>query len=159
VTLDQMVEAMSREGIRFVLIGGLAAIAHGSAYNTNDLDVCYDTADDNVTKLLDLLKQWEPYPRGWDPSLPWYFDARTFKTTPLLTLRTLEGDIDLLDTVAGVGDYNACLAASDAINLGEHEIRVLNLDALINAKKAAGRKKDRERLIELEAIRALREQS
>ena len=157
--LDEMVEALSREGIRFVLIGGVAAIAHGSAYNTNDLDICYDTADDNVAKLLELLKPWEPYPRGWDPSLPWYFDARTFKTTPLLTLRTREGDLDLLDNVAGVGDYHACLAVSDVVRLGEEQIRVLNLQSLIKAKKAAGRKKDRERLIELEALQALREKS
>ena len=159
MNLDQMVEAMSREGIRFVLIGGVAAIAHGSAYNTNDLDVCYDTADDNVAKILEVLKAWEPYPRGWDPNLPWYFDARTFKTTPLLTLRTREGDIDLLDIVVGVGDYESCLAVSDVLQLGEQKIHVLNLDSLINAKKAAGRKKDRERLIELEALRALREKS
>jgi predicted nucleotidyltransferase len=157
--LDEMVEALSSKGIRFVVLGGVAAIAHGSAYNTNDLDVCYDTADDNVAKLIDVLKPWEPYPRGWDPSLPWYFDARTFKTTPLLTLRTREGDLDLLDNVAGVGDYHACLAASDVVRLGERQIRVLNLESLIKAKKAAGRKKDRERLIELEALQALREKS
>ncbi|HYH80617.1 MAG TPA: nucleotidyltransferase [Longimicrobium sp.] len=154
-----MVDELSRRGIRFVLIGGLAAIAHGSAYNTNDLDICYDVADDNLAKLLDLLTSWDAYPRGWEAGLPWYFDLRTLKTTPLLTLRTREGDIDLLDSVAGVGDYHACLAVSDRIALGEQEIRVLNLDFLIKSKKTAGRKKDRERLIELEALRALREQA
>jgi len=157
MTLDRMVDELSEAGIRFVLIGQVAAIAHGSAYNTNDLDICYDTADDNVEKLLALLKTWDPYPRGWDAGLPWIFDTRTFKQTPILTLRTREGDIDLLDSVVGVGDYDACLNESETVTLGEYHIHVLSLDTLIRAKRAAGRKKDKERLIELEALRALRD--
>lgn len=156
MTLDGMMDELSRRGIRFVLVGGLAAIAHGSGYNTNDLDICYDLAEDNLAKLLDLLTGWEAYPREWEPGLPWYFDLRTFKTTPLLTLRTREGDIDLLDRVAGIGDYAACLAVSERIRLGTREIRVLSLDALIASKKAAGRKKDvGERLKELEGLRVI----
>jgi predicted nucleotidyltransferase len=152
-----MLEELARRGIRFVLIGGVAALAHGSAYLTNDLDVCYDPAEDNLLKLLELLREWEAYPRGWEPGLPWIFDLKTFRATPLLTLRTREGDIDLLDRVEGVGDYAACLASSDPLALGGHQVRVLSLDALIAAKRAAGRRKDQERLIELEALRELRQ--
>jgi len=153
--LHQMVEELVRREIRFVLVGGLAAIAHGSAYNTDDLDVCYDTAEDNVHRLLDLLREWGAYPRGWDPGLPWHLDLRTFRTTPVLTLRTREGDIDLLDRVDGVGDYASCLVASRLVTLGSQQVQVINLDMLIKAKKAAGRRKDREKIIELEALEAM----
>jgi predicted nucleotidyltransferase len=158
MTLYGMLDELRRREIRFVLIGGMAAIAHGSAYNTDDLDVCYDTADDNLAKLLDLLKDWNAYPRGWEPGLPWYLDLQTFKTTPVLTLRTREGDIDLLDRVEGVGDYDSCRGASKTVALGTGSVRVLNLDALIRAKKTAGRRKDREHVIELEALQALTEE-
>jgi len=153
-----MLDELRRRDVRFVLVGGLAAIAHGSAYNTNDLDICYDTADDNVRTLIDVLQGWKAYPRGWEPGLPWLLDLRTFRTTPVLTLSTEEGDIDLLDRIEGVGDFQACLAASKPVELGEGSVRVINLDALIRAKKAAGRAKDRERIVELEALQALIEQ-
>jgi predicted nucleotidyltransferase len=150
-----MLDELRRRDVRFVLIGGLAAIAHGSAYNTNDLDICYDPAEDNVRTLIHVLQGWNAYPRGWEAGLPWLLDLRTFRTTPILTLSTEEGDIDLLDRVEGVGDFQACLAASKRVELGEGDVQVINLDALIRAKKAAGRAKDRERIIELEALQAL----
>jgi predicted nucleotidyltransferase len=156
MTLDRMLEELARREIRFVLVGGVAALAHGSAYLTSDLDICYDAADDNLFKLLELLREWEAYPRGWEPGLHWILDVKTFRTTPLLTLRTREGDLDLLDRVDGVGDYAACLATADPLSLGGNEVRVLSLDALISAKRAAGRRKDREHVIELEALRALK---
>jgi len=159
MTLYGMLDELCRREIRFVMIGGMAAIAHGYAYNTDDLDVCYSTADDNLARLLDLLQDWNAYPRGWEPGLPWYLDLRTFKTTPVLTLRTREGDIDLLDRVDGVGDYDACVAASKAVELGTGSVRVLNLDTLIKAKKTAGRRKDREHVIELEALQAMLKRS
>ena len=153
--LYEMLDELLLREIRFVLVGGMAAIAHGSAYQTDDLDVCYDTADDNVGKIIDLLKEWNAYPRGWEPGLVWYLDERTFKTTPTLTLRTRQGDLDLLDRVDGVGDYDACVSLSKPVGIGSGTVRVINLDALIRAKKAAGRGKDRERIIELEALQAL----
>lgn len=77
---------------------------------------------------------------------------------PTLTLETTEGRLDLLDTVAGVGDYAACRAASELIDLtinGKRvRFRALALEALIRAKRAAGRRKDLDHLIELEAIAA-----
>jgi predicted nucleotidyltransferase len=156
MTLDRMLDELARREIRFVLVGGFAALAHGSSYLTNDLDVCYDPAEENLLRLLELLSAWEAYPRGWEPGLPWILDLRTFRTTPMLTLRTREGDIDLLDHVEGVGDYEACLSASEPLTLGQREVRLLSLDALIAAKRAAGRPKDREHVIALEALRALR---
>ena len=35
-------ETLVRHGVSFVVIGGLAGIAHGSAYNTDDIDVAYE---------------------------------------------------------------------------------------------------------------------
>jgi hypothetical protein len=139
-------------------LSGSSPIAHGSAYQTDDLEVCYDPAGDNVARLLELLGDWDAYPRGWEPGLVWYLDERTFRTTPTLTLRTRQGDFDLLDRIDGVGDYNACLSASRPVNIGEGTVRVLNLDALVRAKKTAARRKDRERTVELEALQALIEQ-
>ena len=82
--------------IRFVLVGGVAAAVHGSARFTNDIDLCYDTALDNIDRLVALLGEWQASLRGVEPGLPFLLDQRTFRTTPLLTLTTTMGAIDLL---------------------------------------------------------------
>lgn len=142
--------------IRFVLVGGVAATVHGSARFTNDLDICYDTAPDNVGKLIALLTEWNAYLRGVEPGLPFILDERTFRTTPVMTLTTTVGAIDLLDRITGVGFYAETLAESESVTIGSTEFRALTLPALIVSKRAVRRKKDLEHLIELEAILALR---
>jgi predicted nucleotidyltransferase len=144
--------------IRFVLVGGVAATIHGSARFTNDIDICYDTAPDNVDRLVVLLTKWQAYLRGVEPGLPFVLDRRTFLTTPLLTLTSTVGAIDLLAYVSGVGAYADASKSSETVRIGATEFRVLTLEALIASKKAARRKKDLEHLIELEAILALRVQ-
>jgi predicted nucleotidyltransferase len=153
---EAILAALIAHGIRFVVIGGVAATVHGSARFTNDIDICYDTAPDNIDRLVALLTEWHAYLRGVEPGLPFILDARTFRTTPLMTLTTTMGPIDVLDQVPGVGGYDEAVADSEVGRVGATEFRTLTLDALIASKKAVRRKKDVEQLIELEAIRALR---
>ena len=160
MTFAQMWEAMVREDVRFVIIGGVAAVAQGSARDTNDLDICYDPAPDNTTKLVKLLNRWNArlrVPDGSGARLPFTIDARTFRDSPVMTLETDLGRIDLMDQVTGIGDYQACLVASEDMHQGPVHLRVLTLAALIRSKRAAGRKRDQEHLIELEAMSAIKQ--
>jgi predicted nucleotidyltransferase len=156
---EEIIRALTRADIRFVVIGGVAATVQGSARLTNDIDICYDTSPDNVDRLVTLLQDWNAYLRGVERGLPFILDARAFRTTPLMTLTTDVGDIDVLDMVPGVGDYRAVLAASERVTIGDAEFRSLSLEALIASKRAVRRPKDLEQLIELEAILALRRKS
>lgn len=153
---EAILTALVAHGIRFVVVGGVAATVHGSARLTNDIDLCYDAALDNVERLIALLTAWRAYLRGVEPGLPFILDVRTFRTTPFMTLSTTMGAIDLLEQVPGVGDYAKALAASEAVHIGGTEFRALTLDSLIASKRAVRRKKDLEQLVELEAIRAMR---
>lgn len=156
---EAILAALVLRQIRFVLVGGVAATVHGSARFTNDIDICYDTAIDNVDRLIVLLAEWQAYLRGVEPGLPFILDARTFRTTPFLTLTSTMGAIDLLDHVPGVGSYADALAGSEIVRIGSVKFRALTLETLIASKKATRRKKDLEHLIELEAIRSLRNRS
>lgn len=153
---EAILAALIARGIRFVVIGGVAATVHGSARFTNDIDLCYDTAADNVERLVALLTEWRAYLRGVELGLPFILDARTFRTTPVMTLTTTMGAIDLLDQVPGVGDFATALGTSEQVRIGTTEFSALTLEALIASKKAVRRKKDLEHVIELEAILALR---
>lgn len=156
---EQILGELTTRGIRFVIVGGVAATVQGSARFTNDIDLCYDTAPDNVDRLVTLLGEWRAYLRAVEPGLPFILDARTFRTTPFMTLTTTMGAIDLLDYVPGVGDYAKALAVSESGRVGAVEFRSLTLEALIASRKATRRKKDVEHLIELEAIRAMRKRT
>lgn len=153
---EQIISALVAAGVRFVVIGGVAATIQGSARLTNDIDICYDTSPDNVDRLVRLLTRWKAYLRGVERGLPFILDARAFRTTPIMTLTTTMGDIDVLDVVPGVGDYKAVVRQSEAVDIGDVEFRSLTLEALIASKKAVRRPKDVEQLIELEALLALR---
>ena len=154
-----MLQGLTEARVRFVVVGGVAAAAHGSAHVTNDLDVCYDTATANVTRLATLLAEWDAYPRGVEQGLPFFMDDRQFRTTPVMALTTREGFIDVLDRVAGVGDYAKALEQSVEFEAFDVRFPTLDLPALIRAKRAAGRPKDMAQLPELEALVALRKKA
>jgi hypothetical protein len=61
--------------------------------------------------------------------------------------------LDLLGEVAGLGGYDAALPASSVLTLFGQDVRVLDLDALEQSKRAAGRAKN---LLDLEVIAALK---
>lgn len=73
----------------------------------------------------------------------------------VLTLTTDRGFLDLLAVVHGVGTYTKAFPATVIVDLPSGAVRVLSLAQLIAAKRAANRPKDREHLLELEALREL----
>jgi hypothetical protein len=150
-----MLAGLVRAGIRFVVIGGVAARAQGSVRITEDLDVCYATDPDNLDRLSGLLALWHAYPRGVERGLPFVMDRRTLQNARVLNLTTDEGDLDLFDVVAGIGEYEAAKAASVEVEGAGVRFLALGLGALIKAKRAAGRPKDLEQIPELEALREL----
>jgi predicted nucleotidyltransferase len=156
VTLLGMAARLVEAGVRFVLIGGLAMRAQGSARLTEDLDICYDPARDNVRRLAALLAEWHAYLRGVEPGLPFVMDERTFRTTPVMTLITDLGAIDVMDRVAGVGEWPDVLAESEELEWSGVTMRVLSLRGLIKAKRGSARPKDLAQLPELEALLELR---
>jgi len=153
---EHIIAGLIASGVRFVVIGGVAATIHGSARFTNDLDICYDPSPDNVDRLVDRLTRWHAYLRDVERGLPFVLDARALRTTPIMTLTTDVGDIDLLDVVPGIGDYDSVATASELVVIGDVEFRALRLEALIASKRAIRRPKDVEHLFELEALLTLR---
>jgi predicted nucleotidyltransferase len=151
--LAKILRGLHDAGVDCVVVGGLAANVHGSARITADVDVCYDPSPENRVRLAKVLADWHAYLRGVDRGLPFAMDARTLRDSPVLTLVTDLGDLDVMDRVAGVGEFAAVRAASVEADLAGVPARVLALDALIAAKRAAGRRKDLEALLELEALR------
>jgi len=102
---ERTLKILCDAGVRFVVIGGVAASAHGSAHLTYDLDICYDRARDNIERLAKALEPYHPRLRGVPDDLPFCFDTTTIGNGMNFILTTDLGDIDLLGEVIGIGGY------------------------------------------------------
>jgi hypothetical protein len=148
-----LLRALSDAGLEFILVGGVAATAHGSARLTLDVDVVYRRSSENIARLVSALAPLHPYLRGAPPGLPFRWDQRTVRAGLNFTLTTDLGDLDLLGEIVGGGRFEDLAHACITIAVFGMQCRCLDLDTLIRVKRAAGRPKDLEALAELEAIR------
>ncbi|HWL94352.1 MAG TPA: nucleotidyltransferase [Phycisphaerae bacterium] len=152
-TLD-ILRRLSDAGVEYVIVGGVAAVAHGSHQVTEDLDVCAPLTRENVARILAALEGLNPCWRMLPARPPMPLDVALLATYKNLYIVTDWGVIDILSEITGVGDY--ALVAGSAVNMSFSGIpcRVISIDALIAAKKAIGRSKDLRTVVELEAIRS-----
>lgn len=54
--LARLARALNAHGVRYVLIGGFAVIAHGGARTTKDIDLLIDASSENVARVRDALR-------------------------------------------------------------------------------------------------------
>ncbi len=154
---ERILEILIRREVRFVLVGGLAAQAHGSPSLTGDLDICYARDRDNLDRLAAALADLAAVRRGLPvdgPRMP-PLDARTLRAGGLFTLTTRYGDFDILATPDPGFDYQRLVQHAVTAVVQGASVHIASLHDLIEMKRAAGRPKDR---IELEILGALREQ-
>lgn len=158
LNVEQQLQRLHDRHVSFVVIGGMAAVVHGSAYLTADLDICYRRDADNLHRLVEALTPLAPRLRvsEAEKGLPFLWDATTLRNGLNFTLTTTAGDLDLIGEVPGIGMYEAVQPLSEKVLLYGYETQVLSLDGLILAKEAAGRTKDQLLLPELRALLALR---
>ena len=151
----QLLQRLADSGIEFVIVGGYAAVTHGSSLVTRDLDICMALSDEAVDKLRLILAEWNPKHRMTPNELS-FLDFP--KTGPLqnLYLRTDVGIIDILSSILGVGDFARLRSAAEDLEIGGRVYHVISLDDLIAAKEAMGREKDLLAAKELRAIAAKR---
>lgn len=149
---QELLPLLAESELRFIIIGGVAASAHGAARATYDIDIVYARDPENIQRLVEFLRPHQPYLRGAPPGLPFRWDERTVHAGLNFTLKTSIGDLDLLGEVAGGGFYEDLLPFSDELDVFGVRCRFVTLEKLIELKRAAGRPKDFEAIAELQAI-------
>ncbi|NNJ26586.1 hypothetical protein [Alienimonas chondri] len=149
----RLLDTLEDGGVEYIVIGGLAAIAHGSSMLTQDVDVVYRRTADNIARLAAALVPLNPYLRGVPPGLPFRFDEETISKGMNFTLTTDAGALDLLGHMTGGGEFDDLITFTEPLSIQGRTRRTLTLDALIKAKRAAGRTKDLQAVSILEALR------
>lgn len=152
-----LAELLDRHGVEFLVIGGQAAVLHGSPLPTFDVDLCYRRTAGNLERLAAALKEIHPTLRGAPPDLPFRLDARSLALGANFTFDTDLGPLDLLAWIEPLGTYESLIARAERIDLGSVRVSVISLDDLLAIKRHINRPKDQVAALQLEALKRLRD--
>ena len=151
--MDILLQRLIKNNIEFVIVGGFAAVAYGVTLVTQDIDICCNFTSDNLLRLQTTLADLNPLHRITNKRIPLNLTAEKCTGLQNIYLTTDLGQLDCLGSIKGVGDYEEVLKHSIEIELDIGKCRVLTINALIKAKKAMGRPRDKEAVLQLNAIK------
>ena len=152
IAFPNLLRLLTEHKVSFLIVGGVAAVIHGSSRLTQDLDVVYQRTPENLIRLENALAEQAPYLRGAPPGLPFEWSAATLQNGLNFTLETRLGALDLLGEIVGGGKYENLIEHSTEIEIFGVRCYCLDLPTLIATKRAAGRPKDLEAIAEMEVI-------
>ena len=155
----ELVQILDRHGVRYVVVGGLAATVHGATRVTFDIDLVPEWTDDNLDRLASALREADAQLQvpAHDP-IAFAVDAHSLRQFEVSTWRTPLGDLDVI--IGTPTATRGVLARYDALESRAIEreafgvtILVADLDDIIESKQALGRESDLVALPELHRLR------
>jgi len=152
--LARLLDVLHRHKVAYVLIGGLAAVYHGSPFPTEDADITPQTDRVNLERLaaaladLDARIRTESEPAG----LPFPCDADSLAARKTVNLTTAAGDLDLTFEPAGTAGYDDLRRDATHTELYGVTVQIASLADVIRSKQAANRPKDQRVLPTLREI-------
>jgi predicted nucleotidyltransferase len=142
---ERILGVLADHGVRFVLVGGFAAVIHGSPYVTTDVDVVPERSEENLGRLSDALRAM--HARVWTASepegIPFGHDARSLADVNVWNLVTDHGRLDLTFVPSGTRGFEDLDRDALHLTVLGVEVDVASLADVIRSKEAAGREKDR----------------
>jgi hypothetical protein len=151
---ERLFATLDRHRVEYVLIGGLAAVLHGSALVTNDAELCPSRTGTNLGRLAGALKRLKARIRTpSDPEgVPFPCDAEQIARVQTLKLQTTAGQFDISFEPAGLGGYDQIVERAETFDIDGVHVRVAALRDVIRSKEAANRQKDQAALPHLYAL-------
>lgn len=147
--LSAILEGLAEADIRFILVGGLAAVVQGAPVTTMDVDIVHDRSAENVSKLFGFLESIDAvYRRPDDKIVMPREDDLTAMGHMLLSTRF--GPLDILAVVEDDKTYEDLVGHTLNIQFRGHSIRVLDLRTLVELKRSSNEPAERQRLAILE---------
>ncbi len=151
---ERIVQVLDEFGVRYVLVGGLAATLHGSPSVTYDVDVAAERSPDNLARLAAALSALGAV-RYTDREGPLDEPRSSRFTEAVEQFASPVGYVDVLQWIPVAGGYDELVGRAEHVDVGGVPVLVAALDDVIASKEAAGRDKD---LAQLPALYALREE-
>lgn len=142
--LKPVFESFEKHDVRYIVIGGIAAILHGVPRMTFDLDILIDASSDNAERLLSALND-----SGFGTAS--LIDVVGLMQKEITIFQDYER-VDVQIRTPGI-DFAHSWINRIRFDLDGVTVNVLNRQDLIASKRAAGRPIDLEdvRLLELDS--------
>lgn len=142
---QEILATLDRRGVRYVLIGGLAAVLHGSAHLTTDVDVAPEEALRNLERLSAALKELDARVRvaGEPDGVPFDHSAESLARVRVWNFQTSKGDLDITFEPSGTRGYDDLQRDVVHMSVRGLDVPVASLADVIRSKEAAGRSRDR----------------
>ena len=146
---ERMLSALVDREVRFVLIGGMAAVLHGDVGVTVDIDVVPERSAENLGRLAGALRglgariraEGEPEGLPFDCSVGFF---RNLAPDAMVNMTTAAGDLDVALQPSGTRGFADLRRSAVEIEVAERRcILVASLEDVIRSKEAAAREKDR----------------
>lgn len=150
--VNSLARLLLEREIEFILVGGAAALIHGSPLRTRDFDAVHHRTPSNVDRLHKVLLEIDAFFRNDVARRRLVPTIEHLLGTEQLLLSTRPGPLDLLGTLHDGRGYDELLPHTVTYDVGGRSLRVLDVPTLIEVKTAAGRTKDKLAVIELLAI-------
>jgi hypothetical protein len=144
-----LLQALERQRVTYIIVGGLGRVLHGSDELTDGLDIVPSTREENLRRLaLSLDELNARLPDGKAPLL-----ERDLSRQPLLELETDAGELKIVPEPAGTRGYDDLRRRAVAEPLGRGlRPSVASLDDHARMLAALGRDQDRERLLTMQRL-------
>jgi hypothetical protein len=154
--LSKLLKTLLANDIDFVLIGGFAAVVHGSTLVTQDLDICSAMSIENINKLRSVLKDLNPTHRmDRKANLSFLDHPKSLDGLNNIYLDTDLGILDILSATEPAGNFETIKKNAIDIPLYGFTCKVISIDDLIKVKTVMNRPKDIQAVIELKKVKEL----
>jgi hypothetical protein len=159
VDFGKIIGTLVAHEVRFVLIGGLAALAHGSPFPTEDVDVTPERGAANVANLSAALKDLGARIRtqGEERGLAFDHDAESLAAAGVWNLTTDVGDLDISFVPTGTQGYPDLIREASDTEIFGVVVSIASLADIVRSKQAANRPKDQRVLPTLRELLANRD--
>lgn len=150
-----VLEALHRHRVDYVLIGGLAATVHGSPLLTRDVDLTPRRSPENLASLCAALVELGAQLRVPDQDLgvPISVSPDWLNRMMSTTFITRAGMVDIVMLPDGIPDIDALFESATERHISGTPVKVAALHLIIRSKQAANRPKDAAALPVLLALR------
>lgn len=142
---EEILRVLEKHGVRCILVGGFAAVIHGSPYVTTDLDLVPEESSANFERLSAALDA--VHARVWSASTPeglvFGHDAESLSRVRIWNLITDFGRLDLISEPDGTSGYEDLVRDATRLKILGVGVDVASLADVVRSKEAAGRDKDR----------------
>jgi len=144
----ELVAALTRHEVDYVVIGGVALQAHGHVRTTLDLDIVAAWTRENLERLAGALRELEAKLRGVDADLLGLDlgDPTTLYEGGNFLMHTRHGDLDVFavdQTPGAPSRYEDLRARATVVEIRGVTLRIAHPDDLIRMKSAAAQFRDR----------------